>query len=60
MKWDHLLRFEIDDVNNRVAGSTVEAINDTAVSFRRWIGESRRNSTFLVLFLPCLEGIGKR
>ena len=60
MKWDHLLRFEIDDVNNRVAGSTVEAINDTAVTFRRWICELCRNSTVLVLFLLCLASIGKR
>ena len=35
VKWGHLLRFDIDDVNNWVARSSIEAINDTALSFRR-------------------------
>ncbi len=34
VKWGHLLRFDIDDVNYWVARSTVEAINDSALSFR--------------------------
>ena len=35
VKWGHLLRFDIDDVNYWGARSTVEAINDTALSFRQ-------------------------
>ena len=35
VKWGHLLRFDIDDVNNWVARSTIEATNDVVLSFRR-------------------------